>query len=173
MIAHLVVDADIEEELGLVDAWHGEFGIRRLHLAELLHLLHLGVAVAACPGGKGPVGRLSHRACITARLVLVGIEGDWTDPVSGPSGGWSSPHPPLGWDQYTARPAKVLSPALTLIRRLVAVPKTRGGRSDAATHETARQVAASGIPVVTVPGSGHSFSEDDPEGFGRALLQLV
>ena len=65
-----------------------------------------------------------------------------------------------------------------MLARFAALPLERkgyilGGRSDAATHETARQVAASGISVVTVPDSGHSFSEEDPEGFGRALLQLV
>ncbi|MFY0568386.1 alpha/beta fold hydrolase [Archangium lansingense] len=65
-----------------------------------------------------------------------------------------------------------------MLARFVALPLERkgyilGGRSDADTHETARQVAASGIPVVTVPGSGHGFSEDDPEGFGRAILQFL
>jgi pimeloyl-ACP methyl ester carboxylesterase len=65
-----------------------------------------------------------------------------------------------------------------MLARFAALPLQRkgyilGARSDAATHETARQVAASGIPVVTVPGSGHSFSEDDPEGLGRAILQLI
>lgn len=65
-----------------------------------------------------------------------------------------------------------------MLARFVALPLERkgyilGGRSDAATHETARQVATAGIPVVTVPDSGHGFSEDDPEGFGRALLQFL
>lgn len=65
-----------------------------------------------------------------------------------------------------------------MLARFVALPLERkgyilGGRSDAATHETARQVATAGIPVVTVPDSGHAFSEDDPEGFGRAILQLL
>ncbi|WP_233166267.1 alpha/beta fold hydrolase [Archangium sp. Cb G35] len=65
-----------------------------------------------------------------------------------------------------------------MLARFVALPLERkgyilGGRSDEATHETARQVAAAGIPVVTVPGSGHGFSEEDPEGFGRAILQFL
>jgi pimeloyl-ACP methyl ester carboxylesterase len=65
-----------------------------------------------------------------------------------------------------------------MLARFAALPLERkgyilGGRSDAATHETARQVAAAGIPVVTVPDSGHGFSEDDPEGFGRAILQFL
>ncbi len=66
----------------------------------------------------------------------------------------------------------------SMLARFVALPLARkgyilGARSDAATHETARQVAASGIPVVTVRDSGHAFSEDDPEGFGRAILQFL
>jgi pimeloyl-ACP methyl ester carboxylesterase len=65
-----------------------------------------------------------------------------------------------------------------MLARFVALPLERkgyvlGARSDAATHETARQVAAAGIPVATVPDSGHAFSEDDPEGFGRAILQFL
>ncbi|MBJ6765895.1 alpha/beta fold hydrolase [Myxococcaceae bacterium JPH2] len=48
-----------------------------------------------------------------------------------------------------------------------------GGLSDAATHETARQVAEAGVRVVTVAGSGHGFSEEDPEGLGRALAELL
>jgi hypothetical protein len=38
---------------------------------------------------------------------------------------------------------------------------------------SARRVAASKIPVVTVTDSGHAFSEDDPEGFGHTILQLI
>ncbi|MBU8895236.1 alpha/beta hydrolase [Corallococcus sp. M34] len=48
-----------------------------------------------------------------------------------------------------------------------------GGRSDAATRETARLVAEAGIRVVTVAESGHGFSEEDPEGLGRALAELL
>jgi pimeloyl-ACP methyl ester carboxylesterase len=65
-----------------------------------------------------------------------------------------------------------------MLARFTALPLERkgyilGGRSDAATHETARRVADAGIRVVTVPDSGHAFSEDDPEGFGRAILQWL
>ncbi|WNG50211.1 alpha/beta hydrolase [Archangium minus] len=64
-----------------------------------------------------------------------------------------------------------------MLARFVALPLERkgyilGARSDADTHETARRVAASGIPVATVKDSGHGFSEDDPEGLARAILQL-
>jgi pimeloyl-ACP methyl ester carboxylesterase len=48
-----------------------------------------------------------------------------------------------------------------------------GGRSDAVTHETARQVAEAGVPVARVERSGHLFSEDDPEGFAAALAGLL
>jgi pimeloyl-ACP methyl ester carboxylesterase len=65
-----------------------------------------------------------------------------------------------------------------LIPRLAAVPVPVKGyivgeRSDATTHVTARQVAAAGIPVVTVEASGHGFSEDNPEGFARAISRLL
>ncbi|MBZ4417796.1 alpha/beta fold hydrolase [Myxococcus sp. RHSTA-1-4] len=65
-----------------------------------------------------------------------------------------------------------------LIPRLAALPVPvkgyiLGERSDATTHETARQVAAAGLPVITVPASGHGFSEDNPEGFGRAISELL
>lgn len=65
-----------------------------------------------------------------------------------------------------------------MLARFAALPLERkgyilGGRSDEATHETARQVAAAGIRVVTVPDSGHGFSEDDPEGFARAIRQFL
>jgi pimeloyl-ACP methyl ester carboxylesterase len=65
-----------------------------------------------------------------------------------------------------------------LIPRLAAVPVPvkgyiLGERSDATTHVTARQVAAAGIPVVTVEASGHGFSEDNPEGFARAISRLL
>ncbi|NMO15026.1 alpha/beta fold hydrolase [Pyxidicoccus fallax] len=65
-----------------------------------------------------------------------------------------------------------------LIPRLAALPVPvkgyiLGERSDANTHETARQVAAAGIPIVTVPASGHGFSEDNPEGFARAIAELL
>ena len=48
-----------------------------------------------------------------------------------------------------------------------------GGKSDVPTRETARQVAAAGIPVVTVPGSGHAFCGEDPDGLALALAQLL
>ncbi|QSQ25105.1 alpha/beta fold hydrolase [Pyxidicoccus parkwayensis] len=65
-----------------------------------------------------------------------------------------------------------------LIPRLAALPVPvkgyiLGALSDEATRETARQVAEAGIPVVTVESSGHGFSEDNPEGLGRAIARLV
>lgn len=65
-----------------------------------------------------------------------------------------------------------------LIPRLAALPVpvrgyVLGALSDDATRETARQVSQAGIPVVTVEASGHGFSEDNPEGFGRAILELL
>ena len=65
-----------------------------------------------------------------------------------------------------------------LIPRLAALPVpvrryVLGARSDAVTHETARQVAAAGVPVVTVAGAGHLFSEEDPEGFAQAIAHLL
>jgi pimeloyl-ACP methyl ester carboxylesterase len=65
-----------------------------------------------------------------------------------------------------------------LIPRLAVLPVpvrgyVLGALSDEATHETARQVASTGVPVVTVERSGHGFSEDNPEGFGRAIVQLL
>ncbi|WP_257456380.1 alpha/beta fold hydrolase [Archangium lipolyticum] len=67
---------------------------------------------------------------------------------------------------------------VNMLARVISLPLERkgyilGAHSDADTHETARRVAASKIPVVTVKDSGHAFSEDDPEGFGRAILQLI
>jgi pimeloyl-ACP methyl ester carboxylesterase len=66
----------------------------------------------------------------------------------------------------------------TALARFVALRVARkgyvlGGKSDAPTRETARQVAAAGIPVVTVPGSGHAFCDEDPEGLAQALAQLL
>jgi pimeloyl-ACP methyl ester carboxylesterase len=66
----------------------------------------------------------------------------------------------------------------TALAHFVALPVARkgyvlGGKSDAPTRETARQVAAAGIPVVTVPGSGHAFCGEDPDGLARALAQLL
>ena len=66
----------------------------------------------------------------------------------------------------------------TALAHFVALPITRkgyalGGKSDAITRETARQVAAAGIPVVTVPGSGHAFCGEDPDGLALALAQLL
>ncbi|MBF5041819.1 alpha/beta hydrolase [Aggregicoccus sp. 17bor-14] len=65
-----------------------------------------------------------------------------------------------------------------LIPRLASLPVAHrgyilGGRSDANTHETARQVAEAGIPVVALERSGHGFSEDDPIGFAQAIAQLL
>jgi pimeloyl-ACP methyl ester carboxylesterase len=65
-----------------------------------------------------------------------------------------------------------------LVPRLAALPVpvrgyVLGALSDDATRETARQVAQAGIPVVTVEASGHGFSEDNPEGFGRAIAGLL
>lgn len=65
-----------------------------------------------------------------------------------------------------------------LIPRLAALPVPvkgyiLGALSDEATHETARQVSEAGIPVVTVEASGHGFSEDNPEGLGRAIAGQV
>ncbi|MFP2927109.1 alpha/beta fold hydrolase [Pyxidicoccus sp. 3LG] len=65
-----------------------------------------------------------------------------------------------------------------LIPRLAALPVPvkgyiLGGLSDETTRETARQTAAAGIPVVTVEGAGHGFSEDNPEGLGRAIAGLL
>jgi pimeloyl-ACP methyl ester carboxylesterase len=66
----------------------------------------------------------------------------------------------------------------TALAHFVALPVSRkgyvlGGKSDAITQETARQVAAARIPVVTVPGSGHAFCGEDPEGLAQALAQLL
>lgn len=65
-----------------------------------------------------------------------------------------------------------------LIPRLAALPVpvrgyVLGGRSDAVTHETARQVAQAGVPVVTVEHAGHFLAEDDAEGLGRVLAGLL
>ncbi|MCP3145217.1 alpha/beta fold hydrolase [Pyxidicoccus xibeiensis] len=65
-----------------------------------------------------------------------------------------------------------------LIPRLAALPVPvkgyiLGALSDETTHETARQVAAAGIPVATVEASGHGFSEDNPEGLGSAIALLL
>ena len=65
-----------------------------------------------------------------------------------------------------------------LIPRLAALPVPvkgyiLGERSDATTHMTSLQVAEAGIPVITVEASGHGFSEDNPEGFGRAIVKLL
>jgi pimeloyl-ACP methyl ester carboxylesterase len=47
-----------------------------------------------------------------------------------------------------------------------------GALSDAETHETARLVAASGIDVKQVAGSGHFFSVDAPDAFAEAIRQI-
>ena len=65
-----------------------------------------------------------------------------------------------------------------LIPRLAALPVRARGyvlgmRSDENTHETARQVEKSGVPVVRMETAGHAFSEDDPEGFAAAVAQLL
>ncbi|WP_163998270.1 alpha/beta fold hydrolase [Pyxidicoccus caerfyrddinensis] len=48
-----------------------------------------------------------------------------------------------------------------------------GALSDDTTRETARQVAEAGLPVITVEASGHGFSEDNPEGLGRAIAEML
>lgn len=64
-----------------------------------------------------------------------------------------------------------------MLERLARLPVPRGyvlgARSDDSTHETARLTAAAGVPVMTVPESGHGFSEDDPAGFAHAIVQLL
>lgn len=65
----------------------------------------------------------------------------------------------------------------TMLERFVRLPLLKGyvlgAKSNAATHETARLVAAAGIPVAHVNGSGHGFSEDDPSGFAAAIADLL
>jgi pimeloyl-ACP methyl ester carboxylesterase len=65
-----------------------------------------------------------------------------------------------------------------MLPRFVALPVpgkayVLGGRSDAATHETARLVTQAGIEVVTVTGSGHEFSAEDPAGLAAAIAGVV
>jgi hypothetical protein len=66
----------------------------------------------------------------------------------------------------------------TMLKRFCALQAKRqgyilGALSDAETVETARLVAACGIPVVKVEGSGHNFSHDAPTAFARSLLELL
>ena len=79
---------------------------------------------------------------------------------------------------YHRSAASLVAHGQAMLSRFAALPVARkayvlGGRSDAATHETARLVAASGIEVVTVAGSGHEFSADDPAGFAAAIAEAV
>jgi pimeloyl-ACP methyl ester carboxylesterase len=65
----------------------------------------------------------------------------------------------------------------TALDRFTRLPMPKGyilgARSEPATHETAALVKAAGIPVATVPGSGHGFSADNPAGFARAIAALL
>ncbi|PTL83950.1 alpha/beta fold hydrolase [Vitiosangium sp. GDMCC 1.1324] len=103
----------------------------------------------------------------------------WDDLVRGTSSGWYQENlrqaDPLAFHRSAV---SLVHHGANMLARFAALPLERkgyvlGGRSDSDTHETARRVAAAGIPVVTVKDSGHAFSEDDPEGFGRAILQLI
>jgi pimeloyl-ACP methyl ester carboxylesterase len=40
-------------------------------------------------------------------------------------------------------------------------------------YDLREQAELLAVRVVTVSDSGHAFSEDDPEGFGRAILQWL
>ncbi|MDB4896163.1 MAG: hypothetical protein JWN15_2425 [Firmicutes bacterium] len=65
-----------------------------------------------------------------------------------------------------------------ILERFLALPVPTkgfiaGGRSDPPIHRTARRLAAAGLPIATVPGSGHGFSEDDPAGLAAAIAGFV
>ena len=65
-----------------------------------------------------------------------------------------------------------------MLERFAALPVARkayvlGGRSDETTRETARRVAAAGIPIACVERSGHELSADDPAGFAEAIARFV
>ncbi len=48
-----------------------------------------------------------------------------------------------------------------------------GGKSGETARETAQLVATAGVPVVTLPSSGHAFCDEDPSGFALAVSQLL
>ena len=48
-----------------------------------------------------------------------------------------------------------------------------GELSDEAAHGSAALVAAAGIRVVTVAGSGHEFAADAPDAFAAAIATLT
>ncbi|MBI4916593.1 MAG: alpha/beta hydrolase [Acidobacteria bacterium] len=79
---------------------------------------------------------------------------------------------------YHRNAVSLVAHGRAMLPRFVALPVARkayvlGGRSDAATHETARLAALAGIEVVTVARSGHEFSADDPAGLAAAIAGAV
>ena len=79
---------------------------------------------------------------------------------------------------YHRSAVSLLAHGRAMLPRFVALPVERkayvlGGRSDAATHETARLVRQADIEVVTVARSGHEFSAEDPAGLAAAIAGAV
>lgn len=75
---------------------------------------------------------------------------------------------------YHRSASSLVKHGATALERFAALPVRRkayvlGGQSDDETKETARLVQQRGIPVLTVPRSGHGFGSDDPAGFAKAI----
>ena len=65
-----------------------------------------------------------------------------------------------------------------LLDRFVALPvRTKGfivgAKSDRPIYRTAAHLAESGVPIITVEGSGHGFSEDAPAGLAEAIAGVL
>ncbi|MFP2911276.1 alpha/beta fold hydrolase, partial [Pyxidicoccus sp. 3LFB2] len=115
-------------------------------------------------------------AAATPLDVFVAKWGEWVESMSSPAYR-ESVHlaDPVAFHRSATSLVQV---GQGLIPRLAALPVpvrgyVLGALSDDTTRETARQVRAAGIPVVTVEASGHGFSEDNPEGFAQAIAQLL
>jgi pimeloyl-ACP methyl ester carboxylesterase len=79
---------------------------------------------------------------------------------------------------YHRSAVSLVAQSAALLPRFTALPVRskgfiRGDLSTGATLETARLVAEAGVPVAVVDRAGHDLSADNPDGFARAIAQLL